>query len=206
VAAPAARLYSVAIVRDAKPGRVVLAVAAEALEAELRRFEDLAEALGRERLDSEKNLRRAAQALLALQEADARLAGRLAALVAAIGAARERQELNARAVQGHAEVIRQRSEVLSGLMERWEALGRAAGEVTRLAQHAATPGGDSNGDERRDALAEIADRLTGLAESAQALTDAARAAEFADLARQADGLRLQVLAARNKLRLARGRG
>jgi hypothetical protein len=187
---------------------VGLAVAAEALEAGLRRYEDLAEALGRERLDSEKNLRRAAQALLALHDADARLAEQLAALVAAIGAARERQQASAVAVQERAELIRVRSEALRGLMAQWEALGRDANELTQLAQEAAVSreanGADGVGS-RAAAFGQVDQRLTGLAERAQGLIDAAQAVDFGDLARLAEGLRAQVLAARNKLRLARGR-
>lgn len=184
-----------------------LATAAEALEAELKRFEDLAETLAHERLDSEKNLRRAAQALVAIQGVDTRLAEHLASLVSAIGAARERQEASANLVRDRAEVIRQRSEALTELMQRWEALGQEAVEVTRVAQQAADAGDDTNGDERpREvgaAFAQVDERLGNLAESAQGLARAAEQIEFQDLARQADGLRMQVLAARNKLRLAR---
>lgn len=204
--AAAPRLCSVVIVSESNREPLGLAVAAEALETELRRFEELADAFGRERLDSEKSLRRAAQSLLALQEAETRLAEQLGALVAAIGTARERQEASAIAVQGRAELVRQRSEALQELMARWEALGREAGEVTRLAQEAQTSR-ETNGDEQIDehgaAFEQVDTRLTALAGSAESLSSAAAAVDFDDLARLAEGLRQQVLAARNKLRLAR---
>ena len=191
---------------QAKREPVGLATVAEGLEADLVRFEELAEALVHERLDSEKNLRRAAQVLFALHEVEVRLAEHLAALLKAVGLARERQESRAGAVRERAELIQQRSEALSGLMQRWEALGREAAEVTDLAQGATAPGDASNGEERRDvgsAFERVDERLGTLAESAHALVEAARQVDFDDLARQAEGLRAQVLAARNKLRLAR---
>jgi hypothetical protein len=113
-------------------------------------------------------------------------------------------------VRDRADLIRQRSEALTELMQRWEALGQEAAEVTRVAQQAVAADDDSNGDERprepASALAQVDERLGSLAESAQGLAHAARQVAFEDLARQADGLRMQVLAARNKLRLARSTG
>lgn len=187
-----------------------LTTAAEALEAELRRYEELAVSLEREHLDSEKNLRRAAQALGALHDSDTRLSAHVGALLAAIAAARERQQAHADSVQQSAERIRQRSETLMALLARWEALGRAATEINQLVQRAAGEARDSNGTERKPELGtafqEVDDRLTGLAEEAQNLATTAAAEHFPDLTRQAEGLRAQVLAARNKLRLARNSG
>ena len=192
---------------DTKRDPVGLAAAAQALEAELARFDELGEALARERLDSAKNLRRAAQSLVALQDVEVRLGEHLAALLKAMGAARERQESRAVAVRDRAEMIRQRSEALSALMQRWEALGREAAEVTGLAQQATAARDASNGEPRDDVSSvfeQLDGRLGSLAESAEAMVDAAKGVDFDDLARHADGLRLQVLAVRNKLRLARG--
>ena len=77
-------------------------------------------------------------------------------------------------------------------------------------QRAAGEARDSNGTERKPELGtafqEVDDRLTGLAEEAQNLATTAAAEHFPDLTRQAEGLRAQVLAARNKLRLARNSG
>jgi len=185
-----------------------LAAAAAALEEELRRFEQLADGIQHERLDSEKHLRRAAQTLHALRDSEARLAQNLAALVAAIGEAQTRQQAQAGAVQQRADRIRERSEALARLVGRWEALGRDAAEVTQLVQNAAEERSDGNGSDRRPdptaTFEAVDERLTRLADEAQALGESATAEEFADLARQADALRAQVLGARNRLRLARG--
>jgi len=196
--------YSPPVSREGTSG---LAAAAEALEVELRRYEELASSLASGRLASEKDLRRAAQALNALRTSDARLGELVQALVAEISAARDRQQAQAEAVQAHAERIRQRSELLSALLGRWEALGRDASEVNRLVQQSAG-GGETNGGERSpplgDTFAEVDVRLGRLADTAGDLVQAAEASEFTDLARRAESLRAQLLSARkNLLRLER---
>jgi hypothetical protein len=186
-----------------------LAEAAQALESELRRYEELALELVRERLDSEKHLRRAAQALNALRDSDLRLGQHVSALVAAIGEAQSRQQTHASAVQARADEIRRRGETLAALMSRWEALGRDAAQVTQLVQQAAGETSDRarNGadprPEPRPEFAEVDLRLTRLADAAGELARAAEAEQFVDIGRQIDGLRGQVLGARNRLRLAR---
>ena len=178
--------------------------AAQALDAELRRYEELATALARERLDTEKNLRRAAQALNALRECDARLGENVQALVAAIGAARERQQASAEVVQTQAERIRARGESLTALLARWQALGEHAGEVNHLIQRLASAPREENGTsdspERESAFADVDARLGRLADDAEGLSATAEAEGFGDLGRQAESLRLQLLSARNKLR------
>jgi len=69
-----------------------LAAAVEGLDAELCRYEALAAGIQRERLDSEKHLRRAAQVLSELEDSEARLGEHIRALVGAITTARERHE------------------------------------------------------------------------------------------------------------------
>jgi hypothetical protein len=174
--------------------------AAQALDAELRRYEELASDLARGRLDTEKNLRRAAQALAALRESDTRLAEHVQGLVAAIGAARERQQASAEVVQRQAERIRVRSESLAALLSRWQALGDDAAEVSRLVQQLATAPREDNGGREPAMLAEVDARLERLADDARSLCATAEAEGFADLGRQAESLRLQLLSARDKLR------
>jgi len=179
-----------------------LAAAAEALELELRRYEELATSLQGAKLVSEKDLRRAAQALNALRTSDGRLGELVQELVAAIGAARDRQQALADAVRARAERIRERSETLSALLVRWEALGRDAGEVNRLVQQSATHG-EGNGGEKADVgdtVTEVDARLARLGADADELVRAAETAEFTDLARRAESLRAQLESARKQLR------
>jgi len=178
-----------------------LIAAAEAVEQELQRCEHLSAQLARERLDSEKNLRRAAQALSSISESGVRLGEQLTALLAAIDVARQRQETLSASVQATAELIRQRGAVFGTLMERWTTLGAHAAEVNQLAQRPPEKEGDTNGGS--SAFEEVEGRLSRLAEEAESFAAAAAAEQFGDLARQGDALRTQILSVRNKLRLAR---
>ena len=186
--------------RHDEPGP--LTAAATAVERALERFEQLAGAFDREPLDTEKSLRRAAQGLDAVQTADARLGDELRALVAALGPAQERQHVWAEAVRAKAEELRLRSEMLATLLRGWEAVGAGAAQVNRLVQdlrerHA----GDGAVALAPSDHAAVDGQLAALGVNAERLAEAAEAHGFADLGRQADGLRVQLAAARNKLRL-----
>jgi DNA repair exonuclease SbcCD ATPase subunit len=186
-----------------------LAAVAEDLDAELCRYETLATGIQRERLNSEKDLRQAVRALRDLEDSEAQLGQHLQTLVAAIGAARERQEKQSLAVRERAEQIRRRTAGLTELLTRWGALGEAAGEVNRLVQQVAATIQKAGAEEQLDAAAfrEVDDRLGRLAEDSQDLAQAAQAEAFVDLGRQAESLRQQLLSARNKFRiLERRRG
>jgi len=178
-----------------------LIVAAEALENELQRCEQLATELERERLDSEKNLRRAAQALSSIGESSVRMGNQLTALLAAIDVARQRQEALSASIQASAQRIRQRGEVLRLLLERWATLGTHAAEVNQLAQRPPQKEGEPNGGS--SAVEEVEGRLSRLADEAESFATTAATEQFADLARQGEALRARILSARNKLRLAR---
>jgi hypothetical protein len=187
--------------RSDEPGP--LTAAAAAVESALERFEQLARAFEREPLDTEKSLRRAAQGLDAVQAADARLGEELRALVTTLAPAQERQHVCAEAVRRKAEELRQRSESLATLLRGWEAIGAAAAHVNRLVQalrdrHEADGAVVLDADEH----AAVDEQLAGLGANAERLAEAAEAQGFPDLGRQADGLRTQLAAARNKLRLS----
>jgi chromosome segregation ATPase len=185
-----------------------MAAAAEALERELQRYEALARDLARERLDSEKTLRRAAQALTGLRESETRLGESLTQLVDEISQARERQQAQAATVASCAEQVAQRTDALGALLARWSSIGTEAAEVTRLLQRvAAEPA--TNGGAAADlttTFTEVEQRLSRLADDAETLSRAALADSFGDLAKQADGLRQQVLGSLNKVRLAKKSG
>src|SRR5881275_2299243 len=71
---------------------LTLGAAAAALDAELRRFEQIAELLARLKLDSEKNLDRATRTAQDAAQSEERVAAAVRDLVAAVARARERQE------------------------------------------------------------------------------------------------------------------
>jgi hypothetical protein len=170
--------------------KVGLGAAAAALEAELRRFEQVAELAARLELKSQKNLERAARAAQDAAEAQGRVAERVRALVEEIARARERQEDQAKQLEQRAQQIQSRRELLDALLSRFAQLGNEAAEVNALLKE----GG------RVD---EAEERLGRVASSAEELLRDAERDGFEDAVRQAESVRQQSLSARNKLKLLR---
>lgn len=173
-----------------KPKIAELVRAAEELEDELVKLEALASATRKNRLDSEKSIVRAAKELseaLALPE-------RLAAGLQALGAAMQQMEARQRAalepLAAYAVELQTRTKKLHDHMRAFGALGEAAGSATALLQSA----GD-----RAELIEQAKVQLSGIADDARALQDAAHADNFPDLARQADALRQRVAALHRKL-------
>lgn len=171
-------------------GKVGLGAAAAALEAELRRFEQLAELATRVELKSQKNLERATRAANDAAQAQDRVSERVRTLVEEIARARERQEEQAKALGARAEEIQSRRQALEALLERFARLGTDASEVNDLLKQ----GGDVGEAERR---------LGSVAETAEEVLREAEREGFEDAVRQAESIRQQSLAARNKLKLLR---
>jgi len=170
--------------------KVGLGAAAAALEAELRRFEQMAELAARLELKSQKNLERAARAAQDAAEAQARVAERVGALVEQIAGARQRQETQAAQLEERAREIQSRRELLDALLARFARLGDEAAEVNALLKQG---GGVDEAEERLGRVAASAEEL---------LRDAGRDG-FEDAVRQAESVRQQSLSARNKLKLLR---
>jgi chromosome segregation ATPase len=182
-----------------------LATAAEALETELRRFEDFSEQFQKHPLNTEKNLERASRLLQEVAALDERLRTRVSDLVAAITKARDRQGKQAESIQQHALVLEQRVEVFKQLLTRYGALGQSAAELNAQVQQFAARRSEARTPEQSAHLAvdlqALLERMGQLATEAQSVAEAANAQDFSDVARQADGLRQQLQAARNKLSL-----
>ena len=183
-----------------KPGKEKspLVEAAEALESELERFEGIVAESLRAGLDSQKGLERAAENLKSVVAADQRISEKVGTLVAAVQAARARREERATAVARRAQEIEARSQIFAGLMGDYRAIGAAAGDLTQKLVAVGT----ASAEEREAALAAARDEVAALASRAKALVDQANDASFADIARSADQLRQQLLAALNKVSLA----
>src|SRR2546423_7499542 len=171
-------------------GKVGLGAAAAALEAELRRFEQLSELATRVELKSQKNLERASRAAQDAAEAQERVNERVRALVEAIAQARARQEEQARLLVERAGQIDERRQALEALLARFAHLGNEAAEGNALLKE----GGD---------VAEAEQRLGTVAGAAEEVLHEAERVGFEDAVRQADSIRQQSLAARNKLKLLR---
>jgi chromosome segregation ATPase len=174
-----------------------LANAAADLDEELLRFEHLAAEVAKQPLDSQRGLERAAELLKQAAGADEKVAARVAALVAAIGIMRRQREAAAEVVQKRAEEIASRSNAFSALLETYRGIGSSATEITsRLQSVIQAPVA-----ERENALAEVRHRVAELVSRSQDLIRAADEQGFADVARQAESLRQQLLQGLNKVSL-----
>jgi chromosome segregation ATPase len=166
-----------------------LAEAAFALDHELRRFEELAEQAARVKLNTEKSLEKATDALTRAAESQDRIHAQVQKLVAAVATARQKQEADAAALVERAREIAGRRKEFAVLLQRMGGLGSAAREMQDLLR--AGPG----------KIDEVMTRMQQVAEEAADIARAAADGDMEDLARQADVLRQQVLAARNKVAL-----
>ncbi|MFB1484268.1 hypothetical protein [Corallococcus sp. RDP092CA] len=191
--------------RDTPPPSELVS-AAQALDAELVRFEALSEQLKEAPMTSEKQLERASKMLKELADLDDALRLRVGALVQAIAGVRNRQQAQADAVNARAQELQQRTEVFKELLTRYGALGQSAADLNgRMQEFAALRQQPTRTAEEDARLTEVFTalqaRMAEVADEAATLTRAAEEARFSDIGRQAESLRQQLLAARNKLGL-----
>jgi hypothetical protein len=180
-----------------------LVAAAAALDEELRALTELAGATKGEPLDGEKSMSRATRALTASVDQQARIEQRLRALVAEIERARVGQQESLDVLVRVAHDVELRTKSRDGLLARFEALGQSAGQVNTLAVELSRRKSEGAGDaEVLERLSAIQIEMAGVVAEADVLADAAKAENWPEIARQADAVRQQVLAAKNKLALA----
>jgi hypothetical protein len=187
-----------------------LTMAAAGLETELRRYVELARAAVRVPLTSEKNLDRAARAIADAAESERRVLEQVSALGQAVAEAREAQQSSTAALNAHVETVGTRREELGALLGRFAALGELAHTMNeamqKLTAYKANPyeRDAASEQEMQAALAEMATAMTTAATRAQELASEATEKDFEEIARQAEGLRQQLLATKNRLSLLRG--
>jgi hypothetical protein len=182
-----------------------LAAAAAALDAELHRYAELASEALQVPLTSEKGIDRSARALLDAAECEKRVMTCVQALVAAVGAARQMQEQTSSSLSARAEVIAKRRAELDVLLARFTKLGEAAkglnDTVAKVAGYKGNPYAEGGAAEVGEALERLETGMAACAQHAEDLAKDAASQELPDLVRQADGLRQQILSAKNKLSL-----
>lgn len=190
--------------KDTKEG-TALSAAAAALDHELKKFEELVLAANKVPLTTEKNLGRAARAMSDAAEGHDRVAQAVRVLVTAITSARERQQVHADTIQARAEEIKERTQQYEELLRRFGGLGEEAAKLNASVQQVALQRSEAKTPADNEAvvaqLAEIHRSMGELADKAGALQQASNDVEIEDVARQAESLRAQLLAARNKLSL-----
>ncbi|MBC8133622.1 MAG: hypothetical protein H7X95_11625 [Deltaproteobacteria bacterium] len=164
--------------------------AAEALEDEIVRLEGMSRSARKISLNTDRNLVRAATELNEALAVPERMAQRLQAVARAMTTMQERQQAALERLAAFAVDVQQRTQLFGEHMQNFGALGKAAGEVN--AQLAASEG-DHLALERADA------RLQEITEAARAVFEGARAADFPDIAREADVLKQRMAALRKRL-------
>lgn len=193
---------------DRSAGRLsTFAEAAAALEAELERFEAIAAAVARAPLSSQKAIEHAARLTRDASEAQGRYAERLQALVAMVGSSGERQRVAAATINDRVAEIDARTAAHAALGQRLGELGEEARGINARAQGAVGAGVVPSSPERLaeliGALEEIGERMDAAVARALDVARDATASDFVDVARQADSLRQQLLATRNRVSLLR---
>jgi hypothetical protein len=164
--------------------------AAEALEEEIVRLEGLARSARKIPLNTDKNLVRAAAQLNETLAVPERVAQRLQAVATAMANMQDRQQAALQGLSAFAVELQQRTQLFERHMEDFGALGKAAGEV-----NAQLVSSDADQSTLLGAVA----RLHEISEAARAVFEAARAADFPDIAREADVLKQRLNSLRKRL-------
>jgi hypothetical protein len=168
-----------------------LVQAAQALENDIVKLEAIPRSIRKIRLNSEKNIAKAAKELNEALELPDRLAAGLQALALAMARMQARQQGALEPLAVLATDIQQRMRQLGEHMQAFAALGKAAAEVTTLIQ---TNEGDGSA-----IFAQVDAQLTRISEGARGVFEAARNDDFPDVAREADTLKQRVSALRRRL-------
>jgi hypothetical protein len=177
-----------------------LSQAAERLEQELARFEELVAELARP-LNSDKALQRARQALETCSRSEARLAEHLHAFASAMQALQARQQQCMELVRSGADHIQTRHQERTALLERVAALGMSAREVS---EPLATIDEDAWSNQTPELLAsvrEVSTRLETVIADADRVAEAAQESDWTDIARDAQALKQQLQSVRNRVLL-----
>jgi len=167
--------------------------AAAALDRELVSLEALSRSVRKIRLNSEKNIGKAAKELQEVLALPERLGEGLQTLAAAMAQMQVRQQAALEPLSAFANEIQARMRRLSEHMQAFAALGNVANEVNALIQA-------SNGD-HSSVLTRVDAKLTELASGARALFEAAGTDDFPEVAREADALKQRMQALRKRLEL-----
>jgi chromosome segregation ATPase len=164
--------------------------AAEELESDLVELETLSRAAQKHRLDSEKNITRAAKELSVALGLPERLASGLRALGAAMQEMEARQHAALEPLAAFARELQTRMQKLGEHMHAFAALGQAAAQATAELQA---------GGERSQLLEGAKAQLSQIADDARVLYEAASADDFPEVAREADALKQRVTALKRRL-------
>jgi hypothetical protein len=180
-----------------------LVAAAAAVDAELREYDELARQVKHVALDGEKSLARAARLLSESTQLQPRIQEKLKVLVGEIEGARLRQQASLDMFIETSRALEARANEFDALMRRFAAVGESAQTIHRLTNDVSTK--KNSGVPETDLLEGLRQIEEHMGKVIADAGDLAREAErdgWPEMARQADSIRQQVGAARNKLALA----
>lgn len=163
-----------------------LVLAAQELEDELRRCEKALEEASRLRLNSEKNISRAAHALKTASEDRERMAGKVQALLAAINGAQGRMQEGARRMEARAVELQERMTRLEKVQAVTAEVGSSVRELTEFARGVKDP-------------RQILERLGPVEQRVAQAFEEARAEGFEDVAHDVASMRDLLATQRKKL-------
>jgi hypothetical protein len=174
--------------------------AAETVETEMSRLEALSRAARRARLNTEKNIARAARDLQEAMAQQERLARELRVFGEGMAQMQLRQQSAMQVLTEQALELQKRVASFSEHMQRFQALGVKANEVAQALRDL-TPGatGGSNGAGHAVTPLDIDARFRELLEETKSLVESARAEDFPDVASESDALRQRLLAVGSRL-------
>jgi hypothetical protein len=175
---------------------------AEVVERELRRLEELSRSARNVTLSSEKNIARAARGLQQALDQQEHLANELRALGQAMLGMQARQEAAMLPLQARAVELQSRMARHSEYVQQFGALGSKAQTVLTTLVEISSAGPDAQfaqGAPGASLLLDADERVRGLVEEIRAMTAAAKADEFPEIAREAHALEQRLQAARDRL-------
>jgi hypothetical protein len=175
--------------------------AAQAFADELQSYALLSESFQRAPLVSAKHLERINETLTQIGASEQRLSECGQALAQAVSDARLQQERLAQATIDRIPAVQARTAMLADLVNQFDRLGREVATLNQAATALARPGAEPPADAGVRKRALTSD-LKDLSERAQALTAAAHAADFDELAHRAHTLHQQLFSAHKKMELA----
>lgn len=177
-----------------------LSQAAQRIEQELRRFEELLAELNRP-INSDKMLQRARQGLENCSQSEARMAEHLHAFAEAMRSFQARQQQSMDALRESAERIQARHQERAALLERVATLGTHAREVSAPLADLDEDSWSTPSPDVMASVREVSSRLEAVIAEADAVTTSAKEADWTDIARDADALKQQLQAVRNRVLL-----
>jgi hypothetical protein len=180
-----------------------LVAAAAAVDQELREYDELAREAKRVDLDGEKALARAARLLEDATSRQPQIQDKLRALVGEFEAARLRQQQSLDLLVEVSRALAARVSEFETLMRRFAALGESAKSMNQLTGELVARKPDGGLESALlEGLRTIEERMLQVVVDAELLARDAQQSGWPEIARQAEAVRQQVSAAKNKLSLA----